>query len=156
MCCIETYLARGRILLHPFFPCFVVSKRYRSKDLEDPCVPLESCLHFLRMLLCGIGGPIFQWHQAWTKYCAWDVFANHLEPLSSFGILFLVLPEHVCVVLERKTMQAVKTTPHIDKEKKATLVPSTVKLLYRQTKTYLKTYVHHITNTVPILFLNFM
>jgi hypothetical protein len=36
---------------------------------------------------------------------------------------------------ERKTTQAVKTTPHMKlRKKKATLVPSTVKLLYRRQK----------------------
>jgi len=62
MCYIETYLARGRILLHPFFPCYVVSDKLCSKDLEDPCVQLKSCLHIEKMLLYGIGGPISQWH----------------------------------------------------------------------------------------------
>jgi len=33
---------------------------------------------------------------------------------------------------KRKTTQAVKTTPHINKGKGATLVPSTVKLLHRE------------------------
>ena len=37
MCCIEIYLARGWILLHLFFPRYVVSNKFCSKDLEDPC-----------------------------------------------------------------------------------------------------------------------
>jgi len=40
-CCIETYLAHGQILLHPFFPCYGVSNRFCSRDLQDPCVQLE-------------------------------------------------------------------------------------------------------------------
>jgi hypothetical protein len=44
-------LKHGRSLLHPFFPCYVVSKKFRSRDLEDFCVQMESCLHILRPLL---------------------------------------------------------------------------------------------------------
>ena len=46
MRCIETYLACG-------------PTNQSSKDFEDSCVQLKSCLHIQRMLLYGIGGPIF-------------------------------------------------------------------------------------------------
>jgi hypothetical protein len=61
MCfCIETYLARGRLFLHPFFPCYGMSIKFRTKALEDHCVQLDSCLHISRMLLTGIDGPFLE------------------------------------------------------------------------------------------------
>jgi hypothetical protein len=39
------------------------------------------------------------------------------------------------LILKRKTTQAVKTTPHINYKKGATLVPKIVKLLHREKET---------------------
>jgi len=88
MCCIEAYLARGWILLHPFFSCYGVSSRFRSKDLGDPCVQLESCLHILTFymvlkgpFLNGTGLPV---DQQLLLGC-WYAIANHLEWALAFS-----------------------------------------------------------------------
>jgi hypothetical protein len=67
-----------------------------------------------------------------------------LIPFSNFN--FYICPQMLSVLnytffllllkkrRRKSSTQAVKTTPHIIKEKKATLVPSTVKLINQQTK----------------------
>jgi hypothetical protein len=44
----------------------------------------------------------------------------------------MALRSHTTVRRKRRTTQAAKTTPHVNKGKIATLVPSTVKLLHRE------------------------
>jgi len=48
MCCIETYLARGRILLHPFFSCYGVSDNFAARILKIRYVPVEEVVRVLR------------------------------------------------------------------------------------------------------------
>jgi hypothetical protein len=94
MCCIETYLACGRILL-PFFPCYGVSNRLCSNDLEDPSVQLASYLHIKMTLSLGIEAHT-KLTRANSAFCAHTLHSSraailqiHLAPCGGLVACYL-------------------------------------------------------------------
>jgi hypothetical protein len=74
------------------------------------------------------------WRTDWTSYLI--ALDDEFGEFCAWRELHLCFWPGPCrqqdVGKEKKTTQAVKTTPHINYGKRATLVPSTVKLLHRE------------------------